>query len=181
FEAGVTEPGVAVLLPRMHYLRRTRGDAVRRQSSSIKNSLGLLTIVLLASAASAQLTANPSSVVFGSVQVNSPAMHSLVRTNSSGQTVTVSQASTTGAGFTLSGISLPMNLAPSQSMAVTVVFAPQNAGSANGSLGVLCNGLRGHKKVYTSTLTVPLSGTAIAPGYLSANPTRLNFPTPQSS
>ena len=148
---------------------------MRSKSSPVKCSLIFPTIVLLAATAAAQLTASPSSVNFGSVPLTSSATQSVVLTNSSGQTVTVSQASAAGTGFTLSGIALPLNLAAAQSISVSVVFVPQSAGSANSSMAVTCNGLRGHKKTYASTITVPLSGTGITQGTLTANPSSLNF------
>jgi hypothetical protein len=133
------------------------------------------TIVLLAATAAAQLAANPSSVNFGSVQLNSNATQPVVLTNSSGQSVTVSQASTTGTGFTLSGITLPVSLASAQSITVNVAFAPQSVGSASGSMAVICNGLRGHKKAYTSTITVPLSGNGTNSSQLNVDPIGLSF------
>ena len=148
---------------------------MRSKSSLVKYSLIFPTIVLLAATAAAQLTPNPTSINFGNVQFNSSATQSVVLTNSGGQTVTISQASATGTGFTLSGIALPVNLAAAQSIAVSVVFVPQSAGSASGSMAVTCNGPRGHKKSYTSTITIPLLGVGITPGTLTANPSSLDF------
>src|SRR5262249_40141871 len=150
-------------------------DAVRSENSSVKCSLVLAITVLFAATAAAQLTANPSSVNFGSVQVSRSATQSVVLTNSSGQPVTVSQASATGTGFTLSGITVPVNLAPAQSVSVSVAFVPQGSGTMNGSMAVICNGMRGHKKTYASTITVSLSGNGTSPSQLIANPSGINF------
>ena len=148
---------------------------MRSKSSPVKCSLIFPIIVLLAATAAAQLTSNPSSVNFGNVQLNSSAKQSVVLTNSSRRTVTVSQASTTGTGFTLSGIALPVDLAAAQSMSVSVVFVPQSAGSTSGSMAVMCKRRRRHKETYTSTITIPLSGNGTNPSQLDGNPSGLSF------
>ncbi len=50
-------------------------------------------------------------------------------TNNSGSSVNISQASISGTGFQLSGITPPLTLNASQSTTFTVTFAPQTSGS----------------------------------------------------
>jgi len=90
-------------------------------------------------------------------------------TNSGGSSVIVTQAAVTGSGFTVNSLNLPLILAPGQSSpSFNVVFAPQSAGAANGTLSLTSN-------ASNPTLSISLSGTGVAPGTLSANPSSLSF------
>jgi len=114
------------------------------------------------------LNATPSSLDFGSVQVGSSQPLSETLTNSGGSTITVSQASVTGTGFTISGLNLPLNLAAGQSQSFTVTFAPQSAGSSNGNIALTNSGSN-------PTVNVLLSGNGLTAGALTPNPSSLNF------
>jgi hypothetical protein len=115
------------------------------------------------------LTASPASLAFGSVTLGTSQQASATLTNTGGTSVTISQAATAGAGFTLSGLVIPVTLQAGQSANFTVTFAPQSAASVTGSLTVTSN-------APNPTLIVPLSGTGSAsPGTLSATPTSLSF------
>ena len=107
-------------------------------------------------------------VSFGSVTVGSSQKATATITNSGGSSVTISSATVSGAGFSLSSMNLPVTLSAGQSAAAIIAFAPQSAGSASGSLTVASD-------APTPTLTVALSGTAVSPGALSANPSTLSF------
>ncbi len=115
-----------------------------------------------------QLAGNPSSVAFGSVTVGNQKSISETVTNTGGTSVTISQAAVSGTGFSMSGLSTPTTLAAGQSASFTVAFAPQATGSASGNVTLTSNGLN-------PTLTIPLSGTGIAPGQLSSNPSSEAF------
>jgi hypothetical protein len=58
------------------------------------------------------LSANPSSLAFGSIQVGSNSSQSETLTNTGGAPVTISQATPSGAGFSISGLTLPVTLSP---------------------------------------------------------------------
>jgi hypothetical protein len=118
--------------------------------------------------ASGSLTANPTSLGFGSVQVGSKANLSETLTNQGASTITISQANLTGAVFSVSGLTLPLTLTANQSVAFTATFAPTSAGAASGALTVVSN-------ASNSPLSIPLSGTGLASGSLTANPTSLGF------
>lgn len=111
--------------------------------------------------AAGALAASPSSVSFGSIQVGQSAAGSLTITNSGGQPVSISQASTTGAGFSVSGLSLPLTLAPAQRFTFGVAFAPLVGGSVTGSVSLTSD-------ASNPTLAIPLSGTGTAPGQLGS-------------
>jgi hypothetical protein len=114
------------------------------------------------------VTANPSSLNFGSVQVGSSATLSDTLTNSGGSNVTISQVTVTGSAFSKSGINPPLTLTPGQSLTFTATFVPTVAGAASGSIAIVSNGSN-------PNLTVSLSGTGTAAGQLAATPTTLSF------
>ena len=134
-------------------------------------------------AASGTLTVNPSTINFYNVPVGSSQTQSVTLANPGGSKVTITQATLSGTGFILSGLSYPLTLAGGQSASCTVTFAPQAAGSDRGSVSIAfstqgSNGKKNGGPSYGSstTLTVPLSGTtAVTSGQLASNPGSLNF------
>ncbi|HMD15120.1 MAG TPA: choice-of-anchor D domain-containing protein, partial [Terriglobales bacterium] len=114
------------------------------------------------------LTANPTSVGFGNVQDGSNSSLSETLTNSGGSSLTISAVTASGTGFSLGGLTLPVTLNSGQSTSLTVVFSPSAIGAANGSVTVTSNGSN-------PSLSIPLSGTGVTTGALSANPTALAF------
>ena len=116
------------------------------------------------------LAVAPTSLGFGTVQVGSNQSQPASITNSGGATVTITQATATGAGFSIAGLTLPMVLAPGQSSPFSVTFAPQVSGSVNGSIAFSGSGL---------TATLPLTGAGQAAATLAAIPTSVNFDTVQ--
>ena len=118
------------------------------------------------------LTANPSSLAFGNVQVGSSTNLSETLTNTGGSSLTISAASASGSGFSLSGLAAGLTLAAGQSTSFTVTFDPSASGAASGSVSITSTGS-------DSNLSIPLSGTGVKPGTLSANPTSLAFSSTQ--
>ncbi|MGC1435376.1 MAG: choice-of-anchor D domain-containing protein [Terriglobales bacterium] len=119
--------------------------------------------------ASGSLSPTPPSLSFGNVQTGSNQSLPVTLTNSGGSSVTITQAAVTGSGFTVNGLNLPLTLAPGQSStSFNVVFAPQSAAAASGSLSLTSN-------APNPTLNLPLSGSGVAPGSLTANPSGLSF------
>ena len=118
--------------------------------------------------ASGTLVSSPSSLSFGSVQLGQGKTLSGALTNSGGSTVTVSQANVTGAGFTVSGLSLPVALAPGQSTPFSVTFKPQSTSAISGGLSFTSDAAN-------ASLTVPLVANAAAIGVLSTSDSSLNF------
>jgi len=125
--------------------------------------------------APSSLSPIPAGLNFGNVQTGNNQTLAGTVTNSGGSSVTVTQAAVTGSRFTLNGLNLPLTLAPGQSSPnFNVVFAPQSAGAANGTLSLTSN-------ASNPTLNIPLSGTGVTPGALSANPSSLSFGNVQVS
>src|SRR5208282_4298364 len=115
------------------------------------------------------LTANPTSLAFGNVQVSNSVNLSETLTNVGGSSVSISQANLSGAGFSISGLSgFPITLTPGGSITFTATFTPASAGAASGSLSVVSN-------ASNSPLTIALSGTGTASGTLAVSPASLSF------
>ena len=154
---------------------------MRDRSSQLKavKCVPVLTFLLLfAAGAFGQLTANPSSINFGNVPLGSGATQSVAVSNSGGQSLTLSRASISGTGFSLSGVAFPVTLSPGQSLNATVVFSPQSAGTATGSISLTYSGTSRHhdwRFNNSPVLTVPLSGTGASSGLVVANPSSVSF------
>jgi len=106
-------------------------------------------------AATLTLSFSTSSVAFGNVNAGSSSSLPVTVTNTGNGNVTISQISESGTGFTLSGASTPLTLAPNQSTTFNVNFAPTAAGADSGSVTVTSNATG-------SPNTIPLSGTGLA-------------------
>jgi len=113
------------------------------------------------------LQANPTSLGFGNVAVGGSSTLPLTIINPGGTSQTVSIGKVGGTGFTVSGVTLPLILAPYQSFTFSVTFAPQSAGDAIGSILATSPS--------SPSLTVPLSGTGVAAGQLTVSPAAINF------
>lgn len=98
----------------------------------------------------AGLTLGASTVVFGTVSLNTPTSQTVTLTSSGTATLTISQVAIEGAGFTMSGMTAPATLAPGQAAILNVQFDPTAAGAATGTVTIASNG---------GNATVALSGT----------------------
>ncbi len=114
------------------------------------------------------LSPNPSSSAFGSIQVGGNSSQSETLTNTGGSSLTISAATVSGTGFTLSGLTLPVTLTPGQSTSFTVLFNPTASGAASGSISITSNGSN-------PNLSIPLSGTGVTQGTITASQTSLAF------
>src|SRR5256712_9838888 len=134
--------------------------------------VGTVSLVGCASGASPQvqqmqLVVSPSALSFGNISLGSSSTQTVPLTNSGTASVTVSQASVSGAGFSRNGLPPPFTLPPGQGSTITVRFAPQAAGSATGSLTVVSNDPH-------SPSMIALNGTGDQP-QLSVIPTSVSF------
>jgi Abnormal spindle-like microcephaly-assoc'd, ASPM-SPD-2-Hydin len=110
------------------------------------------------------LTPSPASLGFGNVSVGATSTLPMTLTNSGTYFIQLSQEQTTGAGFSVSGLNLPMFLAPKQSVKFNVMFAPQSVGAVSGDLDLTSTGL-----------SIPLTGTGTSTGLLNMTPTALTY------
>lgn len=124
-----------------------------------------------ASSGTAALTLGSTSVAFGNVDLNTPATQTVKLTSSGTAAVTISAAAIQGTGFTMSGITTPVTLSPSQTATLDLQFDPKAAGADTGAVTLSSNGTGG-----TSTISLTGTGTTAA-GYQVA----LNWNAPTNS
>ncbi len=130
--------------------------------SNATNSPTMLTLSGPGTSTALFLSANPLSTSFGSVNVGSSSILPVTLTNTGTSSVTVSQMTVAGAGFSTSGLSLPLTLTSGANAAFNVVFDPTTTGAFSGSISVTSNATN-------SPNTISLSGTGInSPGQTSA-------------
>lgn len=118
--------------------------------------------------AAGSLVTSPTSFTWANVQVGTAQTQTETLKNSGSQNLTISQATTTAAAFTYTGLSLPLILAPNQSTTFGVAFTPTTAGASNGNLSLTVSGS-------SATVDIALSGTAIVPAALIAAPGSITF------
>jgi len=115
------------------------------------------------------LSLTPTSASFGSVVTGNTNSQTVQIRNSGTSSLTVSQATVTGAGFTLSGLAAPLTLTPGQSGNFNVQYAPQSAGNVSGAVSIVSN-------APNSPATVALSATGVVASHtISVNPSSLSF------
>jgi hypothetical protein len=107
-------------------------------------------------AAGATLSVNATSVAFNSVTVNTAATQSVTLTSTGIAPLTVSAATVTGTGFTVSGASFPVTLTAGQTATLSVQFDPTAAGAEIGQLTIASNSSTG------ATTVIGLGGTGTA-------------------
>jgi Abnormal spindle-like microcephaly-assoc'd, ASPM-SPD-2-Hydin/Protein of unknown function (DUF1573) len=117
------------------------------------------------------ISVNPTSVSFGNVTVGAPNSQTILIQNTGTSVLTISQATASGAGFSLSGLSVPATIAAGSSTTFNVAFAPANAGAVSGSVSLVNNAAG-------SPLAIPLSATGVASTFLlGASASSLTFPS----
>jgi hypothetical protein len=108
-------------------------------------------------AATFTLGISPTSLSFGNVTTGtSSAPQSVTMTNTGNSSVTISQISLSGPGYSMTGGSAPVTLTPSQNLTLSVQFNPTTAGTVNRSISIVSN-------ASGSPATVSLSGTGVPP------------------
>jgi hypothetical protein len=113
------------------------------------------------------LSANPTSVNFGSVPVGTSGSQSVTLTNSGTANVTISAASASGTGFSITGLATPLTLTPGQNTSFTAKFSPAATGSASGSVSITSN-------APGSPMSIALSGTGVQ-AQLTPSPASVAF------
>lgn len=160
-------------------------------SSSAQNASASISLKATA-VAGGQLAVSPTSFAFGNVNVGSSQTLSGGLTNPGNSSVTVTQATISGGNFTLSGVTFPLTIAAKQSASFSIAFQPAQSGAQSGSLALTASvpatgsrrgfgrpRLIGHATTAVS-MSVPLTGTGMATGQLTAAPGNLSFPSIQA-
>jgi hypothetical protein len=114
------------------------------------------TAVLQLTGGSIGLTLGSTSVAFGNVNLNTPTTQTVLLTSSGTAAVTISAATLTGTGFTMSGVTAPVTLSPGQTETLDLVFDPTTAGAATGLVTITSNATSG------ATATIALSGAGVS-------------------
>src|SRR5262249_5581310 len=131
------------------------------------------TVLVVGSATSnpvAQIGVSPASINFGSITVNTTATRTLTISNPGSATLNVTAAAVSGAAYSITGATFPLNINAGASSSMTVTFAPTTTGNQSGSITVSSNA--------TNQISpVNLSGSATAPPnpLLSVSPTSWSF------
>ena len=117
-----------------------------------------------------QLVVSPASLDAGSATVGSKTTTTLTLSNAGTADLSISVLTIAGTDFSIAGISTPATIPAGQSASLSVVYAPNAAGSDTGSITITSNDP-------SSPKTIALSGTATsAPvGHLTLNPSTLTF------
>jgi hypothetical protein len=115
------------------------------------------------SGATGTLVPSAASLAFGSVVTGSSSSQTLTVTNSGSATVTISQATVTGSEFSVVGGMTSMTIAPGQSAAIQVKFAPANSSAASGSISIVSDATN-------AALSIPLTGTGGATFAITSQP-----------
>src|SRR5208337_3481843 len=102
-----------------------------------------------------QLTVAPASLSFGDITTGTRTTQGVTVTNSGNASVTLSQISESGAGFSATGFTVPLTLAAGQSTSFNVTFDPTATGNLSGSVTVTSNAAN-------SPQVIQLSGTGTA-------------------
>ena len=122
-------------------------------------------------AGTATLSVNATSIAFGNVDVNTTASQPLTLKSTGTAPVIISAATMTGTGFTISGVSFPLTLNPSQTATLNVQFAPSAKGAATGRVTIASNSSA------NGTAVIGLSGT----GAIKTHEVDLSWNAPSSS
>jgi hypothetical protein len=134
--------------------------------------IGALLIFALAPANAAtgapQLTASPSILRFGGVDVGQTETLIVAVTNGGSKSITLSEVSVTDAAFAAPNVSLPLVVPAGQSVDVSVTFTPKTTGWTGGVV-------KFSGSSSTSTLSVQTGGSGVDSQAVTASPSTLSF------
>jgi Abnormal spindle-like microcephaly-assoc'd, ASPM-SPD-2-Hydin/Protein of unknown function (DUF1573) len=101
------------------------------------------------------LTVSPGALNFGSINVGAQTTAKVQVQNTGTSTLTVSQVSLSGTGFSANGVASGLQINAGQSAALTVEFSPSTAGAKSGTVSITSN-------ASTPVTTIALSGSGVA-------------------
>jgi hypothetical protein len=118
---------------------------------------------------SSTLSVAPDAIKFGSVGLGGTLSQSVTVTNHGTSNVTITKASATAAGVTVTGMSLPLTIAVGKQVTFNVVFSPKTPGPLSGNVSVVSD-------ASATPSTIALSGTGLAASaFLTMSTTSLKF------
>jgi citrate lyase synthetase len=167
-------PGQSVVL-QVSFNPTVAGATSGTITISSNSSSGATSAVTLSGTGTAaptpQLTLSANALAFGSVTVKTTSTKTLTLTSSGTAALTISSAAVVGAGYAISGATLPATINPGQTVVLQVSFDPTVAGAVSGTITISSNSSTG------ATATVSLSGTGTTPTnpVLTVSTAALNF------
>jgi Abnormal spindle-like microcephaly-assoc'd, ASPM-SPD-2-Hydin len=124
-------------------------------------------LVIDGSGVQPSVSAVPTSASFGSVPVGASTSQTIQLKNAGTTPLTISAATASGTGFSVSGLTLPVALSAGTAATLTIKFSPKSAGAVSGAATVTGG---------FSSVSVPISGTGVSDTTtLSASATTENF------
>ena len=96
----------------------------------------------------------PGAVSFGNQTVKTSASQTVTVSNTGTAALSISQASVSGTGYNMTGLTAPVTVAAGASTSFAVMFQPATTGAATGSVSIMSN-------ANASPLTVSLTGTGV--------------------
>lgn len=144
-----------------------RPTSLFRFTSTFILLLGIALLPRKAAAATSTLLASPAPLKFGEVLVGQAEKAPLSLTNTGASSTTLTAVNLgSGSEFSISGLNLPVVLAPGQTIAFTVTFSPTVAAWSGTTLAFTST---------SSSLTIHVQGTGTKWGTISPVPSSLSF------
>ena len=130
---------------------------------------GITSVTISGTVSQSALTLSPGSVNFGSAVTGVANTQTVQISNPGTAPVTITAANISGAGFSASGLPLPMTLSAGKATAFDVQFDPKSAGPSTGSLSLVSD-------ASNPPSALALSGAGVAAGLsLAVNPANVSF------
>ena len=152
-----------------HLENRRKYVCAGRSAQLVLSVLLFFVALSLAQDAVARITTSSNSLSFGSVTVGTSLTLGVTLANNGTSSVKVSQATVTGAGFSVSGLVLPLTLNARQNATFNVEFAPAVGGSVTGAISIITNAW------WNPTISISLSGTGVAQPTANLSPPSMTF------
>lgn len=134
----------------------------------VTNSAGIVTsnaaTLTVNAAVAGRLATSASTLNFNDVNIGSSSTLGATFTNTGSATITVTNVSISGAGFTPSGISTGLILTPGQNVILSTTFAPAATGNLTGAITVTSS-------ASNPTASIALVGTGVQPAAHAATVT----------
>jgi hypothetical protein len=130
---------------------------------------GITSVSVSGTVAQSGLTLSPASINFGTAVTGVANTQTVQIANPGSIPVTITAANISGAGFSTSGLAVPLILSAGKAATFNVQFDPKSAGASAGSLYLVSDATN-------PPSAIALSGAGIAPGLsLTVNPLNVNF------
>jgi hypothetical protein len=130
---------------------------------------GITSVSISGTVAQSGLTLSPGSINFGNAVTGVANTQTVQIGNSGTVAVTINAANISGAGFSTSGLTLPLTLNVGKTATFNVQFSPKSAGPSTGNLSLASD-------MPNSPSAIALSGAGVAAGLkLAVNPLNVSF------